>query len=300
MAKKRPRRNKNKKRSAERLRRLKQRAGMALLGMGACVAVLLVSALFVLVHDVLMKPDSFPVEQIKITGAGRLSRDAVARRAGVGRGDNILAVNLSKIRRRLISHPWIAGAQVRRDIPAGLWIRIREHRGMAIVDLGDKFLLNSEGRLFKAYQPGSDPEGLPVIRGLSASDVAVAAVSHSDSSYSWPGSAEAAGQQGFTSSHGPMGAVMQILNLGRPADSTVPNREIRQIKVDRSMGLTLYAFEQTKIIHLGYDDYPRKYRMLATILAQAKRKRLVPDFTRIDLQDINRIVIKPIKQDPSE
>jgi cell division protein FtsQ len=299
MAKKRPRRNKNKKRSAERLRQLKQRAGTALLGMGACVVVLLVSALFILMHDVLMDADSFPVEQIKITGAGRLSRDTIARRAGVRRGDNILAVNLSKVRKRLISHPWIAKAQVRRNIPAGLSIRIREHQGLAIVDLGDKFLLNHEGRLFKAYQPGTDPGDLPVIQGLSASDVAVAAVSNPDNSYSWPGSAEAAGP-GFTSSHGPMEAVMQILNLGRPTDSTIPNRKIRQIIVDRSMGVTLYAFKQTKIIQLGYDDYPRKYRMLATILAQAKRNRLVPDFTHIDLQDINRIVITPIKQDPSE
>ena len=254
----------------------------------------MVSALFIFLHDVLMQAGSFPVEQIKITGAGRLSQETIARRAGVYEGANILAVNLSKVRKRLISHPWIADAQVRREVPAGLWIRVREHQSMAIVDLGEKFLLNGEGQLFKSYQPGVDPSGLPVIRGLSAADVDVATASPSGKRYSWPGSAEAA-EQGPAPDHGPMGAVVQILNLGRRAGSAVPNHKIRRIEVDRPMGLTLYAFKKTKTIHLGYDDYPEKYRMLATILAQAKRNRLVPDFTHIDLQDINRIVIKPVE-----
>ena len=97
-----------------------------------------------------------------------------------------------------------------------------------------------------------------------------------------------------------MASVMQILQLGQKPGSTVPNRMIRQITVDRSMGLTLHAFKKTKVIRLGYDDYPRKYQMLATILAQVRRSRRVPDFSRIDLRDINRIVIKPVKQEPSE
>ena len=91
----------------------------------------------------------------------------------------------------------------------------------------------------------------------------------------------------------------EVLKLGRSADSTVPNRRIGRIDVDRSMGLTLHAFNGTKVIHIGYGHYPEKYRMLATILARVKRDRRVPDFSRIDLQDINRIVIRPVKQNPS-
>ena len=81
--------------------------------------------------------------------------------------------------------------------------------------------------------------------------------------------------------------------------SAVPTRELKRIDVERSLGLTLHAFERPKTINLGYDDYPRKYRMLATMLAEAESNRLVPDFTHIDLQDINRVVIKPAKQNPS-
>jgi len=298
MAKKRTRRNKNKRRSAERLHRLKRRALLVVLATGAGVILLLVSALFIFMHDALMHADAFPVHQISIAGAGRLSRDAVARRAGVQTGDNLLSVNLSKVKKRLTSHPWIADAEVRREIPSGLQIRIREHRCTAIVDLGDKFLLNREGRLFKSYQPGADPKDLPVVRGLAAADVVVATGVDPETGAGWPRSAQAA-DRGEVSYPGPMAEVMKVLKLGRSADSTVPNRRLGRIDVDRSMGLTLHAFNGTKVIHLGYGDYPEKYRMLATILAQAKRNRRVPDFSRIDLQDINRIVIKPVKPDPS-
>jgi cell division protein FtsQ len=298
MAKKRTRPNRKKKRSAERLRRLKQRAWTLLLAAGAVAVLLLVSALFVFTHDMLMKANAFPVQQIGVTGSGRLSKAAVVRRAGVERGDNILSVNLSKIKKRLTSHPWIADAEVRREIPGGLQIRIREHRCDAIVDLGDKFLLNRGGRLFKSYQPGADPEGLPVIRGLAAADVVVAPGQEARSGAGWPRSAQAT-DWGGAPPPGPVAAVMEVLKLGRSADSTVPNRRIGRIDVDRSMGLTLHAFNGTKVIHIGYGDYPEKYRMLATILARVKRDRRVPDFSRIDLQDINRIVIRPVKQNPS-
>ena len=92
---------------------------------------------------------------------------------------------------------------------------------------------------------------------------------------------------------------MQVLGLGRVDGSSLPNRQLSLIEVDRAMGLTLHAFVKTKVINLGYEDYPEKYRMLATMLKEAKANRLVPDFTHIDLQDISRIVIKPAKQELS-
>ena len=73
-----------------------------LLAAGAVAVLLLVSALFVFTHDMLMKANAFPVQQIGVTGSGRLSKAAVVRRAGVERGDNILSVNLSKIKKRVV------------------------------------------------------------------------------------------------------------------------------------------------------------------------------------------------------
>lgn len=297
MAKKRLRRNKSKKRTAERRRRLARGAKMTAIALAAAGALTLLSAVFIFIYAVLTQSDFFPLERMTIEGAQRLSQKEIIDRAGIHKGANILAVNLTAVRKKLISHPWIADAQVRREVPAGLWIRIREHQCAAVVDLGDKFLLNRKGQLFKQWQPKSDPDHLPLIKGLAAADLTAAGMPGSKRPYSWPGAAEAASDPnaGVT---GPLAAVMQILHLGERGGSTVPNRQIDLIKVDRKMGLTLHAFKRVKVINLGYDDYPRKYRMLATMLVRARRNRLVPDFTHIDLQDISRIVIKPAKQEP--
>lgn len=272
---------------------------MTAMTMAAVGLLALVSALFIFIYDGLTQSQLFPLERITIEGSQRLPQQEIIDRAGINKGANILAVNLTAVRKNLISHPWIADAQVRREIPAGLWVRVREHQCSAVVDLGDKFLLNRNGQLFKPWQPKSDPGHLPMIKGLAAADLTAAGMPVSGQQRSWPGSAEASSDPN-AALKGPLAAVMQVLHLGEGDQSTVPNRHIELIEVDRTMGLTLHAFERIKIINLGYDDYPRKYQMLATMLVRAKNNRRVPDFTHIDLQDISRIVIKPAKQEPSE
>ena len=94
----------------------------------------------------------------------------------------------------------------------------------------------------------------------------------------------------------PFEAVMQVLILGKESKSTIPNRIIKQISVDREIGITLLAFNQLKTIVLGYHDYPRKYAMLKNILVYRKQKQSFPDFNHIDLNNLHRIVVNPIGQ----
>jgi hypothetical protein len=88
---------------------------------------------------------------------------------------------------------------------------------------------------------------------------------------------------------------MQVLQLGRQQGSILPNRLVRQIKVDRQIGLTVYAFNRVKAIYLGYSDYTGKYHMLANILSYLKRQRSIIDFDRIDLNNLKRVVVNPIR-----
>jgi len=72
---------------------------------------------------------------------------------------------------------------------------------------------------------------------------------------------------------------------------------IRQISVDRQIGLTIYAFDHLKAISLGYSDYLAKYHMLAKLFSYLKRQRSIFDFDRIDLNNLQRIVVNPIKME---
>ena len=262
--------------------------GPILLGFKMIVAVAVVAALsvfFILVHDILTQCDYFKISRLTIEGVQRLSEKEIAQQARVGKGVNILAVNLSLVRKRLLAHPWIAEAGVSREIPSGLSIRIKEHMPLAVVDVGKKFLINHSGTIFKAWD-AADPADLPVVGGLNVLDLPPV--------YGQTDPSEGEFTRERTA---PFKAVMKVLRLGRQQGSILPNRSIRQIRVDRQIGLTLYAFDRIKTINLGYDDYDGKYHMLANLFSHLKHKQSVSDFDRINLNNLNRVVVTPLRRE---
>ena len=249
--------------------------------MAAVVALAVVTGFFILVYDLATQCDYFAARRMSIEGTRRLTPEQVARQARVRIGDNILAVNLALVRKRLLAHPWIAEAEVRREIPSRLIIRVKEHDALALVNIGQKFLINHQGQIFKAWEP-SDPGNLPVISGLDVSDLTVYGRKQSSEKNRAPALSA------------PFKAVMQVLQMGLQQGSILPNRLVRQIKVDRQIGLTLYAFDSIKAINLGYSDYPGKYHVLANLFSYLKRQPSIFDVDRIDLNNLERVVVHPL------
>lgn len=248
----------------------------------AIAAVMIVTGLFILVHDLLTQSDYFRARQLNIEGMQRLTREQVVRQAGVHTGMNVLSANLTLARKRLLAHPWIAEAEVSREIPNGLTITVKEHTALAAVNFGQKYLMNTRGEIFKAWAP-SDPDNLPVISGLARSDLTV---------YGRPEPL-----QGHSNGKpsAPFQAVMRVLQLGGKKGSILPNREVKKIQVDRQIGLTIHAFDLGQTINLGFNDYVGKYRMLSKLFSYFKRDRSISDFERIDLNNLQRIVVNPIR-----
>jgi cell division protein FtsQ len=255
-------------------------------------ALLGTSCLFILVHDVITQCDYFRAKSLKIEGMQRLTSKQIVQQARVSKGVNVLAVNLSMVRKRLMANPWIADAEVRRVIPSGLFIRIKEHVPLAIVDLDRKYMINEQGQVFKEWT-ASDPATLPLVSGLQLADFKARGKT---SAFDAPRLAlRAKPSQNNHLNARPLEAVMQVLTLGKQARSILPNRYIKQIRVDREIGITLKAFKQIKTIVLGYHNYPLKYAMLKNILIYRKQKRNFPDFDRVDLNNVNRIVVNPVR-----
>ena len=184
---------------------------------------------------------------------------------------------LALARKRLLANHWIGEAEVRRELPNRIYIRICEQKPLAILDLGRKFIINSQGEIFKEWV-ASDPDNLPIIGGLEFSDINVSGRPRSI----------------------PFEAVMDVLQLGQKSESILPNRLIRRIQVDREIGLTLYATDRVnankiKAIKIGYNDYSNKYAKLKDVLFYLKNKSGLSDFYSIDLNNSNRIVVNPAK-----
>ena len=280
---KKPRINTRKGRRDARRRKLLGRLAMGIKLVSAMAAVVIVTGFFILGHDLLTQCDYFGARQLTIEGMQRLTREQVARQAGVHTGINILSTNLTLTRKRLRAHPWIAEAEVSREIPSGLTIVIKEHTALALVDFGQKYLMNTRGEIFKAWEP-SDPKNLPLVSGLNLSDLTVYGRTKPEPPNSDP------------KRSAPFESVMRVLQLGGKKGSVLPNRVVKQIHVDRLIGLTVHAFDRGKTINLGYNDYAGKYRMLSNFFSYLKHHRSISGFERIDLNNLQRVVVNPIRE----
>lgn len=269
------------------------------------VIVTVTSFAFIFGYDLLTQCEYFSAKNLDVKGIHRLSEKQIFEQAQIHKGINILCVNLSMARKRLLAHSWIAAAEVRRELPDGIYIKIKEHAPLAVLDLGRKFLINTEGEIFKECS-ASDPENLPIISGLEFSDLNIPGKRRpprlSDpaaTSMSALLPREARRTDSGQAQSKPFDAVLYVLQLGQKSESILPNRLIKRIHVDREIGLTLYAFDGIKAIKLGYQEYPDKYVRLKNVLFYLKKSQIFSDFDSIDLNNLDRIVVNPVKIDTS-
>ena len=266
--KKRTRKNYLKNSRTQRRARMLTTLGGVLKACLVLAGVALMSFAFIFGHDLLTQTAVFNTATIQVTGCGRLSQQQVAEQAGVYAGKNIFSINLSTARKRLLAHPWISDAEISREVPSGLYIHIEEYEPLAVIELKRRYLIDRAGKIFKEWE-GSDPAGLPLIRGLSLSDLSV-----DDDPFSRPFS-----------------AIMTVLKLGQKSGSTIPIEKIDSIEVDRDIGLTLHVRDRAAEIHLGYNDYKDKYMILEKVLVYFDNSNADSNFRSIDLNNPNRIVV---------
>ena len=268
---KRIRKNYYKNSSAKRRVKIISRIVIFLKMISGIAVVLIMSFGFIFGYDLLTQCEYFKIRNLNIEGNRMLTREQVAELAKINENINIFSVNLSITRKKLLANPWIAAAEVIREIPDRITLKIKEHKPVGIIDLGKKYIINVEGEVFKELK-ATDAVNLPVIKGLEVSDLG---------DLSRPGSIQ-------------FMAVMQVLELGQNPESIILNRMTKEIRVDREMGLTLYMSDGIKSIKLGFDNFPDKYNGLKDVLIYMKKRPDFADFVSIDLNNLNRIVLNPV------
>jgi cell division protein FtsQ len=256
-------------------------------------AVAALSLFLILCHDLITQCAVFEARTIRVDGSQRLARADILAQARIQPGMNILGLNLSLARKRLLAHPWIAEAEIRREIPSGLVIRITEHRPLAVLDLGRKFLIDASGVIFKEMD-AQDPPGLPWVHGLRFSDLHPTSAR---SRMSLPNRRAAADETPGRSSV--YDAVIRVLCLDLRENDLVSERAIKKILVDRELGLTLMTAHRRTAIKLGFDEFPVKYQMLQKIFEFLDQGRLLNwrEAATIDLKNLNRVVLNPIVEE---
>lgn len=310
MARKRVRKNYYKNSRARRRQQIIRRWLLGLRMMVLAGGMAATSLLLILAYDAVTQTSYFEAQKITIEGNKELSKGTVLKHAGMRLRDNILAVNLNAIRYRLIAHPWIADADVERELPDTIHIRVQERIPLAIVELdrpaggaggsvaGGLFYLDEKGSIFKPVEP-SDKARVPVVTGLSLADIDFDNPGHSSL----------------------FKTVMEALHLSRLQKDLLPSYALHRIQVDREMGLTLHASlaphnlyaspvyapipasSATREMRAGggvvaikvsFGGYESKFSRLRYLVSYLKQEDGSLNIQFIDMSDSDRVVVKPL------
>jgi cell division protein FtsQ len=233
-----------------------------------------VSFMYIFCHDLITQSSYLKAKYLKVIGINRLSETQILQDLGIYPGINILSVNLTKVRKQLLSNTWISEAEVRRHLPDRITITITEQEPLAVLDLGRKFVINNKGDIFKEWTD-SDPGNLPVVTGLRYSDITISGESRTAS----------------------FQAAIEFLTVATASADFLPASFFQHIHVDREIGITLHIPEGEsdgfKTVKLGYGRFQEKFKRLNAVLIYLNDNRDIRDFDTIDLNDLDRIVVNP-------
>jgi cell division protein FtsQ len=132
--------------------------------------IVFISLLFISVNK-FKSAEYFPIRNVKIFGAEHLDHADVQKLVSPFVGSGFFAIDVDKIKERLLQLPWVAQVVVRREWPDLVIVAINEKKPVALWN--DNSLLSSAGELFtpdvKTY-----PARLPQLAGPAGEQILMA------------------------------------------------------------------------------------------------------------------------------
>jgi cell division protein FtsQ len=100
---------------------------------------------------------AFHVATVRVYGAEQVSQAELMQRAQISRGMSLFRIDVERVRTRLMQHPWIREALVRRAYPNELEIVVYERRPAAILETRPGYLIDGTGHLLGQAIPAEWP-----------------------------------------------------------------------------------------------------------------------------------------------
>jgi len=204
----------------------------------------------------------FAIRQIVVDDDGVLTPARVVQFAGVRVGENLLSINLDRVRSNLEMLPLVRAVEVRRMQPDRLFIRVAERTAVARLrvatrEMGDEtFYIDRAGFVMKAIrlpdgtvlQPQT-PRPVPVLTGVTLADARVGRQVESEQIY-------------------------RALELLDKLDQAVAGSllEVEQIDLSKPRQLVLTTRQRTTV-KVDVEDFPQQLRRLGVILRWAQQRQ---------------------------
>ena len=192
--------------------------------------------------------------------AGRISPSEVQEWSGVRVGMPLLKVDPWQIEARLISHPWIRGAQVELELPQRVYLRVQMRQPVAIIRRAEPTYLDQNGEFFL------DPTwpialDLPYVSGLDGL------------SLESPTARQA------------LAGVYQLLTL-----TQLWPQPLSETHWSEQQGFTLFLAERQATIWLGWETVPDKLVQVGRVLEAWPEDGPAAVF---DARFANQVIVRP-------
>lgn len=231
--------------------------------------VLLLSAVSIIVAGMIygyiftISSSYFQIKEIIVNGCKEITEKEILSYAAIKPSQNLLAINLGTITRRIESNPWVKEVSIGREFPNRLIINLQERTAVALVKRDNGFnLLDVDGVVFKKHEK-NDEVDIPVLNGCSSDD--------NESVI-------------FTKS-------LELLRYLSASNEFPTIRNIAEIHGHEVFGLSLFT-DSGLCIRLGFDSYENKLKRLNTVMADLERRNMKLGFLLIDLNDPAKITVQ--------
>ena len=205
----------------------------------------------------------FQIKEIIVHGCKELTEKEILSYAAIKPSQNLLAINLGTIARRIESNPWVKEVSMGREFPNRLIIDLQERTAVALVKRDNGFnLLDLDGVAFKKLEK-NDEVDIPVLNGCYPDN--------SDSAL-------------FTKS-------LELLRYLSASKEFPTIKNIAEIHGHEVFGLSLFT-DSGLCIRLGFDSYENKLKRLNAVMADLERRNMKLGFLLIDLNDPAKIAVQ--------
>lgn len=221
----------------------------------------------------------FGARNVVISGHDHVSVHELMQVAGVDDAPNLLALDLERVRARVVSHPWVRSATVERHLPDKLVVTVVERTPQALVALGALYLVDAKGVVFARVQPGEHFD-LPVLTGLN----------HEDLSPGAPPERLALSEQMLRGG-------LRLLQSWR-ASQAGKGVQVSEIHLDPLFGYSVVlgagaGVGEGAIVRLGRGEVQGKLDRLTAVLTDAGRRgRRVAEVRLNDERDPTRVAVR--------
>jgi cell division protein FtsQ len=204
----------------------------------------------------------FAIRQVVVDNDGVLTPERIVQFAGVQVGQNLLSIDLDRVRGNLEMLPLVRAVEVRRMLPDRLFIRVNERVAVARLrvptrELGDTiFYIDRSGFVMKPVKLADGtllqpemPRSVPILTGVSLADARVGKQVESEQIY-------------------------RALALLDKLDQAVAGSllEIEQIDLSKPRQLVMTTSQHTTV-KVDVEEFPQQLRRLGVILRWAQQRQ---------------------------